>query len=90
MEFKLLTKLIPVSYIEIDSKEMPFSDLIKVLEALEDTDGYFTFISISNRVIAETLVKYGAAKETGKGTGKGSFYRGEKYKEFRDNFPDYF
>lgn len=86
VEFRIFNKMVPVSYIEIDSKEVRFGDLIEVLEGLSDTDGFFTVITIHSQTIADILVKYGAANMNA----KHSYYRGKKYKEFCANFPDYF
>lgn len=57
-----------VNYITIDGKEFLLGDVIQVLQALDDTDGIFTFAHVSSPELEEMLRANKAADRDNRGS----------------------
>jgi hypothetical protein len=65
--FEIITKLQPVKYIKYNNYELHMHTLIDVLDALNETDGYFNAICIYDGVIEDFLLEVGIINKTSRG-----------------------
>jgi len=77
---KLFTKTVERTFVEIDGKEFPWSEVSEVLTALEGTDGFMEYVLIDDEDLADAL----EALEVLKRNARGSQFKGPKFESFRD------
>jgi hypothetical protein len=80
VKLKFIDKKVTVQrrYVDLNGSLFNFNEVIEVLEGLNGTDGYFTFIVIQNSKLQAELARRGAIKVNA----KGAAYMGSNFDKF--------
>lgn len=79
-ETKTKTRKVTETFITLDGKDFELTDLVNMMDELEDTSYAGPRIVVYNRPLRDALVKRKVLADTV----KGSLFRGENYEKFRN------
>lgn len=79
-DIKMITKMEPVNYLIIDFNEYPLSEIIELMDILEECDGIFRTTAIGDGSLRDSLELRGVTNTNA----RGGSYRGSGYRRFCD------